>query len=69
MDPKCWHAKNEIAYAHLLTTIVFQQLDLGQAMENKRKFVLFASIFSLLNKGKPMKNHEDFKHFFKFLKF
>ncbi len=24
MDPKCGHAKNEIAYAYLSTTIVFQ---------------------------------------------
>jgi hypothetical protein len=35
MDPKCGHAKNEIAYVQLSTTIVFQQLDLGKAMENK----------------------------------
>jgi hypothetical protein len=31
MDPKCGHAKNENAYAQLSTTIIFQQLDLGQA--------------------------------------
>jgi hypothetical protein len=30
MDPNCGHAKNEIAYAQLSTTIIiFQQLDLG----------------------------------------
>jgi hypothetical protein len=69
VDPKCGQAKNKIAYAQLSTTIIFQQFDLGQAMENKRRLVHFASIFSLLSKGKPMINHEDFKHLFKFLKF
>jgi len=29
MDPKCGHAKNEIAYVKLLTKIILQQLDLG----------------------------------------
>ncbi len=29
MDPKCGHAKDEIAYVHISTTIVLQQLDLG----------------------------------------
>jgi hypothetical protein len=53
------HAKNEIAYVQLSITTVFQQLDLGKAMENKWKFVQFATIFSLLNKGKPMTNYED----------
>lgn len=59
MDPKWGHAKNEIAYVQLFTTIVLQQLDLGKAIENKWKFVQFATIFSLLNKGKPMTNYED----------
>ncbi len=35
MDPKCGYAKNDIAYAQLSITIVFQQLDLGKAMEDK----------------------------------
>jgi hypothetical protein len=35
MDPKCGHAKNEIEYVQLSTTIVFQQFDLGNAIENK----------------------------------
>jgi len=29
MDPKCGHAKDEIAYVQLLTIVVFQQLELG----------------------------------------
>jgi len=29
-------------------------------MEDKWKFVQFAIIFSLLSKGKPMTNYEDF---------
>jgi hypothetical protein len=29
MDPKCGHAKDEIAYVQLSTTIVLQQLELG----------------------------------------
>ncbi len=29
MDPKCGHAKNEIVYVQLSTTIVLQQLSLG----------------------------------------
>jgi hypothetical protein len=35
MDPKCGHAKNEVAYVQLFTTIVFQQFDLGKAIEDK----------------------------------
>jgi hypothetical protein len=49
----------------LSTTIVFQQLDLGNAMENKWIFFQFAIIFSLLNKGKPMTNYEDLLPLFK----
>ncbi len=37
MDPKCGHAKNEIANIQLSTTIVLQQLDLGQVVEDKQK--------------------------------
>jgi hypothetical protein len=68
MDPKCGHAKNESAYARLSTRTIFQQLDLGQAMENKRKLVQFTFIFCLLNKGKPMTDYEYFKPLFEFLK-
>jgi hypothetical protein len=39
MDPKCGHAKDEIAYVQLSTTIVLQQLDLGWVMEDNKKIV------------------------------
>ncbi len=68
MDPKCGHAKNESTYAQLLGTIVLQQLDIGQAMEDKRKLVQFAFIFNFLNKGKPMTDYEYLKPFFEFVK-
>ncbi len=68
LDPKCGHAKNEIIYVQLSTIIVLQQLSLGQAMEDKQKLVQFATIFSLLSKGKSMTNYEDFQLLFKFLK-
>jgi hypothetical protein len=35
MDPKCTDIKNEITYAQLSTTIVFQQLNSGHAVEDK----------------------------------
>ncbi len=41
MDLKCGHAKNEIAYVQLSITIILQQLDLGQTMEEKWKLVQF----------------------------
>jgi hypothetical protein len=44
----------------LFITIVLQQLNSGQVVEDKWKFVQFATIFNLLNKGKPMINYEDF---------
>ncbi len=37
-------------------------------MENKQKLVQLVIVFNLLNKGKSMKNHEDFQVLFKFLK-
>jgi hypothetical protein len=68
MDPKCGHAKNEIVDFQLSTIIVFQQLSLCQAMEDKEKLVQFAIVFNLLSKGKPMIDYEDFQPLFKFLK-
>ncbi len=38
-------------------------------MEDKWKFVEFATIFNLLSKGKPMINYEDFQPLYQFLKF
>jgi hypothetical protein len=46
----------------------YQQLDLRQVAEDKKKLVQFTSIFSLLSKGKPMIDYEDFKPLFEFLK-
>jgi hypothetical protein len=66
MDPKCGDAKNEIVYVQLSTTIVFQQLNLCQIVEDKQKIIQFATIFNILNKGKPMTNYEDFQHLFEF---
>jgi len=37
-------------------------------VEDKRKLVQFALILSLLGKGKPMIDYEDFKPLFEFLK-
>jgi hypothetical protein len=37
-------------------------------MEEKRKLVQFSIILSLLNKGKPMINYEDFLRFLQLLK-
>jgi hypothetical protein len=37
-------------------------------VENKQKLVQFVIVFNLLNKGKSMKNHEDFQVLFKFLR-
>ncbi len=68
MDPKCGHLKNEIVYVQLSTIIIFQQFNLGQAMEDKGKIVQFATIFILLNKGKPMTNYQDSQPLIKFLK-
>ncbi len=62
-DPKCGDAKKEIVYVQLWTTIVFQQINLGQIVEDKQKLIQFAIIFNILSKGKPMKNYEDFQHF------
>jgi len=36
IDLRSRHAKNEIAYVQLLSTIILQYLDLGQVMENKQ---------------------------------
>ncbi len=35
MDPKCMHVKNEISYAQLFLTIIFQQLHNGQVVKDK----------------------------------
>ncbi len=53
MDPKCMHVKNKIFCVQLFTNIILQQLNSGQAMEDKRKLVQFAYVFSLLSKIKP----------------
>jgi hypothetical protein len=53
----------------LSTTTIHQQLNSGQVMEDKWKFVEFATIFNLLSKGKPMINYEDFQPLYQFLKF
>jgi hypothetical protein len=37
IDLRSGHAKDEIAYAQLLSTIILQELCLGQVMENKQK--------------------------------
>jgi hypothetical protein len=60
MDPKCMHVKNEISYAQFFPTIVLQKLNNGQVMEDKWKLVQFATIFSLLSKGKPMIDYDHF---------
>jgi hypothetical protein len=41
-------------------TTILQQLNNGQVVEDKWKFVQFAIIFSLLSKGKPMINYDNF---------
>ncbi len=61
--------KMRFLIVQLSITIVLQQLNSGQAMEDKWKFVQFANIFNLLNKGKPMINYEDFQPLYEFLKF
>jgi len=38
-------------------------------VEDKKKLVQFAFILTLLSKGKPMIDYEDFKPLFEFLKF
>ncbi len=53
----------------LFITIALQQLNSGQAVDDKWKFVQFATIFNLLNKGKPMINYEDFQPLYEFIKF
>ncbi len=53
----------------LSTTTILQQLNSGQVVKDKWKFVQFATIFKLLNKGKPMINYEDFQPLYEFLKF
>jgi hypothetical protein len=52
--------KNEISYAQFFPTIVLQKLNNGQVMEDKWKLVQFATIFSLLSKGKPMIDYDHF---------
>jgi ribosomal protein S27E len=47
MDPKCGDAQNEIIYVQLSTTIVFQQINLGQIVEDKQKLIQFATIFNI----------------------
>jgi len=53
----------------LFITIILQQLNNGQTVEDKWKFVQFATIFNLLNKDKPMVNCEDLQPLYEFLKF
>jgi hypothetical protein len=62
MDPKCMHIQNEISYAQLFTTTttILQELNNGQAIEDKQTLVQFVTIFRLLNKHKPMTNHKNF---------
>ncbi len=58
MDPKCEDAKNEIDYVQMSITIVLQQFNLNQAMENKNFFVQFAIFFYPINKDQPMTTYE-----------
>ncbi len=62
------HIKNEISYAQFFTMTILQELNNGQTMEDKQKLVQFITIFSLLNKDKPMINYKDFKPLYEFLK-
>jgi len=51
--------KMRFLIVQLSITIVLQQLNSGQVVEDKWKLVQFATIFNLLSKGKPMINYED----------
>jgi hypothetical protein len=50
MDPNCECAKNEIDYVYMSITIVVQQFNLNQAMENEKKVVQFVIVFCPLSK-------------------
>ncbi len=63
------HIENEISlYVYISTTIILRWLNRVQIMEDKRKFIEFASILNLLSKGKPIINYEDFQPLYEFLK-
>jgi hypothetical protein len=51
LDAKCAHVRNEVQYAMMKCPFDKEQIQFGVVFKHKKKFIQFASIFLLLNKG------------------
>jgi hypothetical protein len=61
------HAKNELLYVSRSGESVLDRVMQGMAHEGLKKVIQFATVFYLLQEGKPMLEYESMKGFLQFL--